>query len=277
MNFFKSAITNILKKPFILIYSAIISFIIALIGFLNPFSSLMKLYSNFISDSITDSIVILSKEVYKIGVIPFAVLIIILLSLILGILAGLVYSGYFNLIYKSVKRLKASREDFIAGIKKHFVRVSYVFFEFYLTLFAFLFMTPLVIVPSVVIAKKAVENGSTNFLNTGLLSLVTGFVLVFIALILLVNFVLRIPGIYYFDKKPIEKSKMVLITKYWSVFGKVTLFMVALVMGEYLIFSINIPVLEAILNFLFLSVYGTLFSVYMFYDFSAILETLKKN
>ncbi|MBN2852241.1 MAG: hypothetical protein JXQ23_05830 [Clostridia bacterium] len=277
MNFFKSAITVILKKPFIFVYAAIISFFIALIGLFNPFSSLLKLYSNFITDSVTDTIVILSKEVYKIGVIPYAVLMIILFSVISGILAGIIYSGYFNLVFKSIKKIKAFKKDFIEGIKKHFVRVSYVFFEFYLSFFAFLFVMPLVIVPSVVIAKKAVENGNSNFLNTGLLSLVTGFVLVFITLLLLVNFVLRIPGIYYFDKKPIEKAKLVLTTRYWSVFGKVTLFVIALAMGEYLIFSLNMPVLEAILNFIFLSVYISLISVYMFYEFSTVLETLKKN
>ncbi len=277
MNFFRDALTYYLKRPIIFIYFSIIAFVISIIGLFNPLSSLLKMYDRFITESVTDTIVLLSKEVYKIGVIPYIALGILLISIFMGILSGVFTSGYFYLIYKSVIRSKASKTDIIDGVKKYFIKVSYVFFEFYLVFLGFLAVTPLVIVPSVIIAKKAIENNTTTFLNTGLLSLVTGFVIVVISLLIIVHFAYKIPGLYFFGKKPIEKSKYVLASSYWSVFGKVSLFVIVFVMGGYLIFSINVPIVVALLNWIFGTIAIGLFTIFIFYDYSLLLSKFKKK
>ncbi len=277
MNFFRDALTYYLKRPLIFIYFSIIAFVVSIIGLFNPLSSLIKMYDRFITESITETIVLLSKEVYKIEVIPYVALGILLISIFMGILSGVFASGYFYLIYKSVTHKRVGKTDVIDGAKKYFLKVSYIFFEFYLVFLGFLAVTPLVIVPSVVIAKKAVENNSTAFLNTGLLSLVTGLVIVVIALLIMVHFAYKIPGLYFFDKKPIEKSKHVLASSYWSVFGKVSLFVIIFAMGGYLIFSINIPVIVAILNWIFGTIAVGLFTIFIFYDYSLLLSKFKKK
>lgn len=277
MNFFRDALTYYLKRPLIFIYFSIIAFVVSIIGLFNPLSSLIKMYDRFITESITETIVLLSKEIYKIGVIPYIALGILLISIFMGILSGVFTSGYFYLIYKSVTHKKAGRTDVIDGVKKYFIKVSYIFFEFYLVFLGFLAVTPLVIVPSVIIAKKAMENNTTAFLNTGLLSLVTGFVIIVIALLIMVHFAYRIPGLYYFDKKPIEKSKQVLASSYWFVFWKVSLFVIAFMMGGYLIFSISIPIVVAFLNWIFGTIAIGLFSIFIFYDYSLLLNKFKKK
>jgi len=277
MNFLKSALIIYLKKPLIIIYVAIATLVLTLVGFLNPLSSLVKLYSTFITDSITNTVIIISKEIYKIGVIPYIALGVLVLSLMLAILSGVIYSGYFYIIFKSVKKIKPLKNDIITGIKKYFVKVSYVFFEFYFMIFGFLALIPLILVPHIVILNKAIENNSVTFFNNTLIALVTGGVILLVILLILVEFTFRMPSIFFFNKKPIEKSKLTLSMAYWTIFGRVALFLIVLIMIGYLILSINIPIIVAILNWIFGTIFFSLFSIYMFYDFMRVLNKLKKK
>jgi len=277
MNFLKSALIIYLKKPLIIIYFAITTLILTLVGFLNPLSSLVKLYSAFISDSITSTIIIISKEVYKIGIIPYIALGILVLSLILAVISGVIYSGYFNMIFKSVKNIKSNKDDITNGIKKYFVKVSYVFFEFYMMILGFLALIPLMLVPYIVISNKAVENNNVTFFNSTLIALVTGGIILLALLLILVEFTFRMPSVFFFNKKPIEKSKLTLSMVYWTTFGRVSLFLVVLLMVGYLIFSINIPILVVVLNWIFGTIFFSLFTIYMFYEFMTVLNKLKKK
>ena len=277
MNFFRLALTYYLKRPLIIIYFAIVTLIIAVIGYFNPLASLIKAYSKFITSSITDTIVLLSKEIYKINVIPYIALGIVLVSIMLGVLSGLIFSGYFNMIYKSIKKRKALKSDIIDGIQKYFIKIAYAFFEFYLSIFAFITLIPLVLIPAIVISNKAIDNGTTNFFNTDLIMLVTVIVAIFILLFLIVNFSFKIPSILNFEKKAIEKSKKVLSTSYWSVFGVVLAFFAVLGMGTYLIYNINVPLIVTLLNWIFSTIIFSLFSIYIFYGFSTCLQNLKRK
>jgi len=277
MNYFKLVLTSYIKRPIIIVYFAIINLLFAVIGYFNPLSSIIKAYSKFITDSIAETIIMIAKEIYVINVIPYIIIGILFISIIFAIISGLIYSGWFNMVYKAVRNRKALKTDIVDGIQKYFIKVSYVFFELYIAILGLFTVLPLVVAPAIIISNKAIENNNASFFNTNLMILVTSIVILFVILLLLVGILFKIPAIYYLEKKIIERSKLVLATSYWRNFGVVFIFLGVLVMGVYLIYSINIPAIVAILNWLFSTIVLYLFSIYLFYGFSKSLEKFKKK
>ncbi|MCD6322473.1 MAG: hypothetical protein J7L77_05555, partial [Clostridiales bacterium] len=178
MTFIKTTYKCFLKRPFLLIYIATFSLLYSIVHLLNPLLGLLQNLGALSTDSWTDSMVYISKELYTIPNISLILPAAVIVALILAVLSGVFTSGFMNLYYETLNNNTGKTGVIIfEGIKKFFLKISIVFLQFYLSLIAIVLLTPLATVPSIILAQKAFENGSDNFFTTKFLTVLTLIVL----------------------------------------------------------------------------------------------------
>lgn len=278
MTFIKTTYQSFLKRPFLLIYIAAFSLLYSIVHLLNPLLGLLQNLGALGTDSWTDSMVYISKELYTIPNISLILPAAALIALILAVISGVFTAGFMNLYYETLTSNRGETALIIFdGIKKFFLKISIVFFQFYLSLIAILLLTPLATVPSIILAQKALENGSDNFFTTKFLTVLTLIVLFLAISFVVMAFLFRFPSILYFKKRPIEKSKNVVSTAYWRYFAPVCL-LVGLVLGtEYLLLIIKSNVLEFFTGWVFYTLLLIAISAVAFTGYAMMLRKFRRN
>lgn len=277
MAFIKTTYNCFLKRPFLLIYIAAFSLLYSIVHLLNPLVGLLENLGALSTDSWTDSMVYISKELYTIGNISVILPAAAVVAVILAVISGVLTAGFMNLYYET---LNGSRDKtlwvILDGIKKFFIKVSIVYFQFYLAVVGIILLIPLATVPSIILAQKAVENSSDNFFTTQFLTIMT-LIIIFLALVFTaMAFIFRFPSITYFKKRPVEKSKNVVATAYWRYFAPVCL-LVGLFLGtEYLLLTIESNVLEFFIGWLFYTLLLTAVSAVSFTGYAMMLRKFKR-
>lgn len=275
MNFFRITLETNIKKPFFIIYLGIVALIASLVNFFVPIEALLRGYFGIVTDSFSETVIYLSKELYRFKTIPYVALIALLVAVIIAVLSALVFSGYFHMLYNSLKGNENKKNDYKIGLKTYFPKLSLIFFEFYISLMGFILAIPLALIPSIIIADRALENGSSSFFNTEFFYLITGVILVIMLIIIVSSFVYKFPSIFIFKKKPLDASKVVLSDNYWFVFGMVALFIVFFAMGEYLIFNISNEVITLFASFIFHTAFFAFLIGFSFDSYYSLLQQYK--
>lgn len=278
MTFIKTTYQCFLKRPFLLIYIAAFSLLYSIIHSLNPLLGLLQNLGALGTDSWTDSMVYISKELYTIPNISLILPAAALVALILAVLSGVFTAGFMRLYYETLNNsIEKTNIIIFEGIKKFFLKISVVFFQFYLSLITIVLLIPLATVPSIILAQKALENGSDNFFTTKFLTVLTLIVLFLAISFVVMGFLFRFPSILYFKKRPIEKSKNVVSTAYWRYFAPVCL-LVGLTLGtEYLLLIIKSNILEFFTGWVFYTLLLISISAVAFTGYAMMLRKFKRS
>lgn len=277
MTFLKTTYNCFLKRPFLLIYIAAFSLIYSIVHLMNPLLGLLQNLGALGTDSWTDSMVYISKELYTIPNISLILPAAALVALVLAVLSGVFTAGFMNLYYETISGgIGKTAIIIFDGIKRFFIKISIVFFQFYLSIIAIVLLTPLATVPSIILAQKAMENGSDNFFITKFLTVLTLIVLFLALAFVVMAFLFRFPSIIYFKKRPIEKSKNVVATAYWRYFAPVCL-LVGLFLGtELLLITIKSNVLELFTSWIFYTLLIIAVSAVSFTGYAMMLRKFKR-
>lgn len=278
MAFIKTTYNCFVKRPFILIYIAAFSLLYSIIHLLNPLMVLLENLGALGTENWTDSMVYISKELYTIPNISIIVPAAALVALILAVLSGVFTSGFMNLYFETLMNSgKKTTELIFSGIRKFILKTSLVFFQFYLAGIAIFLLIPLATVPSIILAQKAVENGSDNFFTTEFLTILTLVIIFLLVAFIAMAFLFRFPSIFYFRKRPIEKSKNVVSTAYLRYFAPVCLLLALFLGTELLLLTIRSNVLEFFTGWVFYTLLLTAVSAVSFTGYAMMLRKFKRD
>ena len=277
MAFFKKTYDCFVKRPFLIIYIAVVSLLYSVIQLFNPIIGLLQNLGAIRSDSWTDSMIYISKELYT----PSNLLILLpvagLACVIMAVISGIVTSGYMNVYHET---LMGSKENswvlLMDGLKKAAIKVSLVFLQFYVSMTLFIMIIPIASVPTIILSQKAIENGSENIFINDVLPALTIAVFVISAVFIAMIFIFRFPAVYYFKRRPVERSKTVTATAYWRFFGISAVLIALVVLNEYMLIGIGSRFLEFITGFITHSILLVMISVVSLSGFNAIMEKFKK-
>ncbi|HRX43153.1 MAG TPA: hypothetical protein P5315_10310 [Clostridia bacterium] len=277
MAFFKKTYDCFMKRPFLIIYIAVVSLIYSVIQLFNPLIGLLQNLGAIRSDSWADSMIYISKELYT----PANLLILLpiagLACVILAVVSGIVTSGYLNVYHETLMGSKEKTWVLVLdGLKKAAIKVSLVFLQFYVSFTVFIMLIPIASVPSIILKQKALENGSQNIFINDVLPILTIAVFAISAVFIAMAFIFRFPAIYYFKKRPVERSKTVTATAYWRFFGLSAILIALVFLNEYMLLGINGKVLELIVGFITHTILLVLISVVSLSGFNAIMGKFKK-
>ncbi|KNY27119.1 hypothetical protein [Pseudobacteroides cellulosolvens] len=152
------AVQSIIRRPFILVYFGFIALVYSIIDSRNPLTALLmgfnRLGKGDFLDMIIYSIQILLNIMMNPGTALKALIGFILILLFASILIGLIFSGYFNVINNAVGKKEKYKGEFLEGIKKFFLRISFVSLRAVLVSIIVLIVTLVASVPAVIITKS---------------------------------------------------------------------------------------------------------------------------
>ncbi len=278
MAFLKTTYTCFFKRPSLIIYSAAVAFFYSLIQAFNPITGFLQNMGVVQSEKWTDSMVYISKEIYSWANLSYLIPLFLLMALVLAALSGLVTSGYMNLYYET---LSESREKtiplIIDGIKKGFLKTSIVFVEFYIIVTVIVLMVPVASVPAIILKQKAAGNGSPNVFINNVLPAIT-IAVIFLALAFVVMaFIFRFPSIYFFKKRPIEKSKSVVSTAFWRYFAGVVVILAFFIGNEIMLLGFSSVFWEMIVGWINRTLLFAAVGALAFSGYYVMLQKFKKS
>lgn len=278
MAFLKTTYNCFIKRPFLLIYIAAFSLLYSLLHLANPLMGLLQSLGALGSDSWTDSMVYISKELYNIANISIILPAAAIIVFILAVLAGVLTAGFMNLYYETLTDGRGRIiEIVLEGIRKFFIKISMIYFQFFASLAAIVLLIPLATVPSIILTQKAIENGSDSFLTTGFLTVLTIIVLFIAIVFVTMAFVFRFPSVFYFKKRPFEKSKTVVSSAYWRYFAPISLLVLLFLGTEILLVIIKSNFLEFLTGWIFYFLLLTAVSAVTFTGYTMMLRKFKRS
>lgn len=277
MAFFKITYNSFAKRPFLLIYISAVSLLYSVVQLFNPIISLFQNLGAIRSDSWTDSMIYISKELYTPSNLLILLPVVGLACLILAVISGLVSTGYMSVFYGALTDSDDTNWQMILdGIKKSAIRVSLVFLQIYVAFSLFLMLLPVATVPTIILQQKAIDNGSANIFITTVLPILTIAVFILAGIFLAMVFIFRFPAIYYIKRRPIERAMTVVATAYWRYFLAVGVLMTVFVLNEYLLLGFTSRALEFIIGWITHTVILTVISAISFTGFHLMMEKFRK-
>ncbi|MBN2558087.1 MAG: hypothetical protein JXB33_04960 [Clostridia bacterium] len=278
MAFLKTTYSCFARRPFLIIYIAALSLFYSVFQIFNPLIGILQNISAINSDSWTDSLVYISKELYTVGNIALLLPIAGITAAILALISGVLASGLMNMYYETLRGGKENTVDLILeGIKKGFLKVSFIFLELYLSVIALILIIPLTSVPAIIISQKTIENGNSNIFTTKIIAILTVAVLFSALALIVMSYIFRFPSVFYFLRRPIEKSKNVVSTAFWRYFGAVCLLTALILMNEFMLLGIDSRVLEFFIGWITHTVLLAAVSAVSFTGYHMMLRRFRRD
>ncbi len=283
MRFIVNAVKSIIKRPILIWFIAVFTF--PPLFFLDRYSLLryisgeqgigsLKLFDTYL--------LILSlgvKYLSSLKNLSLIFLSLLVFSIIAGLVAGALFSGYFYILHKSVNSYKAKKSDFFNGIKKNYLgvfkvcSVSIFLTGMVLTLISFIF------VPSVVTLNALLAGKAELFFILVLFSIVTVFVLFFSFTFYRIYILYWLPAVISFKKNSFKAGRHVANNNFWRSMITIIFFDIIFIFSRFLYYSrfISINAQEVvskaaqtrlfISNWLFFIFFIYIFLYYLFYSF----------
>jgi len=262
---FSLAVYTLVRKPFIILFFGILSLAYLAVNSLNPVLPLLSGLSRITSGNIFDSIISLLQILIEPRIIGMVAVFIFAISFVLAIAGGLLLSGFFNVIYKSLDNLSSTRGQFVSGMKKHFLRISLATFFILFFGLILLVIAAVVSVPAIVITKAVLEGKPDFLLAAVFVDVLTAGVLFLGSMFFRAYMFFWYPAVIEGAKKPFLKSKRMVDRHFWGILARFLVFDLVFAAFSYATSFLDMQILPFFLDWIF----GTLFFVtYLTYIFS---------
>lgn len=285
MGSFQKAFNLSAKRPFIIIFLAVLSFFFCLVDQYNPFFTVLFNMVGPIQEGnlnvlmTLDSVIDIIKFIFEIQNMKYILIFLLIFSLAVAVLTGLLLSGYFYVMNNVMKDLPQSKGEYLEGLKKYFYKVGFLTFKLVLLSGLFILFMMVAAVPAIA-SVKAIFTQNTQFsLPSILLALITLVVIFLAGIFLQASVIFWLPCIMNDVSSAFKKGKQLSDKNFWSIFPKVLIFnILLLVYGCIHIFakysfaagieaSNTTDILIFILNWVYITFYAFMLVIYVFSAF----------
>jgi hypothetical protein len=275
----RKALNIILKRPFIICFTAIITLIYCVVDYFNPVTQLIMGFNRIgkgdFLESIIYSIQILSNSVLTTrNFFRDAAYFFIILAA-LSIILGVMLSGFFNILNKAVEGAPKSGRDFFHGIKKYSIRTALVFFRIILIGIMVFVLMLIATVPAVIVTKAWVSGKVELIAVMAFLDVITFGVLIFGLMFYVIYITFWLPSSINYRKGAFFIAKKVADLDFWRIFVFYIVFGLAFLVSHMIITYLNahltgtvvVTVILFIVNWLIKTLFFCIFLTYIFWAF----------
>ena len=281
MGTFKNAVHLLTKRPSILILTIILSSIICVVE--NLFITLFYGITMFKTGSPFDDYINIIQFVIDTILVPQTAVKIIMALVVLIVAVALIFalllSGYFNILNNTVQgKNKTNESEFIAGIKKYFLRM--ISLNLWTLCAAVLFVIYVLVasIPAAIFIDNAF-NGTINIIAGILLFIITILVLFFSFAFIRQYLVFWYPAAMIYDKNHFKIAKKISNSNFWTLLSKFIVFDVIILVFDsiYVITSFSLANAQIVsgatsnillfVNIIFKTIYIALIVCFVFYSF----------
>ena len=226
MGTLKNAIQLLAKRPSILVLTIILSTVICIVE--NLLIVLFNLLTKFETGSPFDDYINIIQFVIDTILVPQTAVRIILVLVVLICLVALIFalllSGYFNILNNAVAgKSKKNGSEFIAGIKKYFLRMVSLNLWTICGVVIFVIYALIATIPAAIVIDNAF-NGTISIIAGILLSIITILVLFFSFAFFRQYIVFWYPSAIVYDKNHFKMAKKISDSNFWTLLSRFIIF-----------------------------------------------------
>lgn len=282
MGTINNAVHLLTKRPSILVLTIILSTIIGIVE--NIFITLFYSVTMFKTTSPFDAYINVIQFLVNTMLVPQTAAKVILALVIavvsIALIFGLLLSGYFNILNNTVQgKDKKEGSEFIAGVKKYFLRMISLNLWTLCTLILFIIYIFIASIPAAIFIDSAF-NGSINIFAGILLFIITIFVLFFSYAFVRQYLVFWYPSAMVYDKNHFIMAKKISDINFWQLLSKFIIFDIVALIFEAIYIIANFSLANAqivsdvtnnvllIINIIFKTIYIALQVCFVFSSFN---------
>jgi len=238
------AVQAIMRRPFILVYFGFIALVYSIIDTWNPLTALLMGFNRLGKGDLLDMIIYSIQIFLNIMSNPQtalkALIVFIFILLFVSIVIGLIFSGYFNIVNNAVAKKEKYKGEFFEGIKKFFLRISFVSLRAVLASIAILIVTLVASVPAVIVTKSWLSGRAD-------LTVVAAFVDVITIGIIFLIFMFYVTYISFWFPASVNNNKRWFLTGkenadkfFWKISFRYIVFIAVFLVCHFFLAKINV-------------------------------------
>ena len=258
MKTFRNFILLAFRRPFIVIFPAVITLILSLINTKNPLSSLLFGMGSVSGGNIFDTTISLLKIFFKmitnIRMLPGVIIIFAASILLLSLLTAVFTSGYFYIFVNALMKKNRSRGEFITGVSKYFVRMFLISLRVISIGALFLIFIIIASVPAVVITRTLIAGKYELVFVALILDLITAGVLFFAFMTFRIYAFYWYPAALNYERKSFAAAKHLTDINFWNIMRQFAIFDFIFIVFQVLFIYVNHTFAAAENSSLFLTV-----------------------
>jgi len=292
METLSKAVHLLAKRPSILILTIILSSVICVVE--NLFMTLFYGITMFKTGSPFDAYINIIQFVIDTILVPqTAVKIIVGLAgfiVVVALLFALLLSGYFNILNNAVEgksKSKKNGSEFIAGIKKYFLKMVSLNLWTLCSMVLFAIYVLIASIPAAIFIDNAFSGG-VNIIAGILLFIITILVLFFSYAFFRQYIVFWYPSALVYDKNHFKMAKKISDNNFWILLSRFIVFDIVLLLFDALYIIANFSLANAqvvsgstniillLINIVFKTIFIALLVCFVFYSFKNCNDKYKK-
>jgi len=264
MEAFRRAINAILRRPFILLFFAALMMIITAIDRFNPIIPILRGLESITEGSFIESIVSYLQALLDPSIIPLFAGFAAAFCIIVSLLAGLLLSGYFNIVNNAVSGKQKTKREYVTGLKKYFGRIFLITLRSLIIAVLLLLFMLVASVPAIVITNASITGRSELIIPAVFVDVLTVLVILFGLMFFRAYVFFWYPAALNNEKKYFAHSRKFVDRHFWSIAASILIFDLVFIAFECVDTYISESYLHFFMDWIFYTAFFTLLITYIF-------------
>jgi hypothetical protein len=285
-----NAVYTIFKRPFLVLFLALIMPIICIIEYfaLSLLFTVSAIGTGNIFESVVNLFQILIDLLFNPSTALKMLFYLILTVAVISILTGFILSGYLTVINKTLEGNPREKGEFLKGAQKYFYKISFINCKVLLLGIIFFAFIMVITIPALIITRSTDMSKIGFVASTAFLDIITFIVCFFGAMFFRLYILFWYPAVFNFEKKPFSIGKRVVDNYFWQIAGQFiifdlvfTIYQMIFVFADYSFVkhgtgNIVLTALLFIVNWIFKTAFATVFITYVFSAFKMFSGNIKE-
>jgi len=264
MGAFRHSVQTIRNRPFIIWFFGIAALIFCIFDSFNPVIPILFGLGKITKGDISESIISFLQIMLEPGILATLLLAVAAVSIAGAIAAGLVFSGYFYIIKNAVGGEAKGKGEYLTGLRKYFVRVSFINFRVLIFGLLYLLFMMVVLVPAIVVTKAALSDKPQYMLAAVFIDILTAGVWFFGVMFFRAYTLFWYPAAVAGEEKAFSAGRNFANRHFWRITVRFIIFDIVFIVFQLLLMNIKIEFLAFIIYWLFVTVFFSFFTTYIF-------------
>lgn len=264
MKIFVKSVCAILRRPFILLFFAVVTLAISALNEINPIIPILRGLSSITNTNFFENIVSYLQLLLDPDIIPMVAAFTLISCILASLLIALVLSGFLHIINKTIFNKQKTKGEYREGLRKYFGRILVISLKVLILTVLFVLFILVVSVPGIVITIASITGKPQLIVPAVFVDILTIFVVFFGTMFFKTYILFWYPAALNNEKRYFSAGRKVVDKKFWPIALRLLIFDIIFVLFEYVSIYIRDFSLFFVIAWVFNTVFFTMLIIYVF-------------
>lgn len=264
MNILTTAVRACIKRPFIIIFFALLMFVYMAVNLFNPVITFVIGVISITRSGLFESVVSALQAILNPAFIPILLLVLIGLALVVSLLAGLLLPGIMHILDTTLRGREKEHGEYRHALVKLFGRILLMTLRATVIIEALGIFLMVSCVPAAVVTRAAFSDKPDLLMAAVFVDILTVIVLFFGLMFSRAYIFFWYPAAIRGERKPFPAGKKHVDENFWGIAGRLFVFDLVFTIFQVFIYLLNNVAAQFIVGWLFGTVFLTCLMVYIF-------------